>query len=122
MENRLTSNTVAHALFEDRFEQFVALGVPGRRSRRCAGDHRYVERHGRAAGSSEWSRLAQRHLAANQSYMASLAYGCAKFPCLANEAKRQALAHQVTAYLAAAPGFPVKFERRLIAMPFADGQ
>ena len=35
--------------------------------------------------------------------------------------RRQALADQVTAYLAAAPDFPVKFERRIVAMPFAGG-
>ena len=53
--------------------------------------------------------------------MAALAYGWAKFPCLANEARRRALANQVAAYLAAAPGFPVKFERRIVATPFSGG-
>jgi esterase FrsA len=108
-----------HAMFEDRFEQFVALGVPRAAVEEMRGAITDMWSDTTGGWVFEWSRLARRHLAANQSYMASLAYGCAKFPCLANEAKRQALAHQVTAYLAAAPGFPVKFERRLIAMPFA---
>jgi esterase FrsA len=51
-------------------------------------------------------------------FLASLAYGCAKFPCLANESRRKALSNQVTAYLAAAGGFPVQFERRAIVVPF----
>ena len=108
-----------HAMFEDRFEQFVALGVPRAAVEEMRGAITDMWSDTTGGWVFEWSRLARRHLAANQSYMASLAYGCAKFPCLANEAKRQALADQVTAYLAAAPGFPVKFERRLIAMPFA---
>jgi esterase FrsA len=108
-----------HAMFEDRFEQFVALGVPRAAVEEMRGAITDMWSDTTGGWVFEWSRLARRHLAANQSYVASLAYGCAKFPCLANEAKRQALAHQVTAYLAAAPGFPVKFERRLIAMPFA---
>jgi esterase FrsA len=116
-----TYSITPHAMFEDRFEQFVALGVP----RAEVGEMRgaIVDMWSDAQGGwvFEWSRLARRHLDANRPYMASLAYGCAKFPCLANEARRQALANQVTAYLAAAPGFPVKFERQVVAIPFAGG-
>jgi esterase FrsA len=50
--------------------------------------------------------------------MASLIYGCAKFPCLANTGRAEAQRKQVAAYLAAAPSFPVKFERRMVSVPY----
>jgi esterase FrsA len=111
----------AHAMFEDRFEQFVALGVPRAEVEEMRGaiDDMWSDAPG--GWVFEWSRLARRHLEANQPFLAALAYGWAKFPCLANEARRRALADQVTAYLAAAPGFPVKFERRIVMLPFAGG-
>ena len=106
------------AMFEDRFEQFVALGVPRAEVEEMRDAMTEMWSDAPGGWVFEWSRVARRHLDANQSYMASLAYGCAKFPCLANDARRQALVNQVTAYLAAAPGFPVKFERRFVATPF----
>jgi esterase FrsA len=114
-----TYSIAPQAMFEDRFEQFVALGVPRAEveEMRSAISDMWSDAPG--GWVFEWSQLARRHLGANQFYMASLAYGCAKFPCLANEAKRHALANQVTAYLAAAPGFPIKFERQVVAAPFA---
>jgi esterase FrsA len=107
------------AMFEDRFEQFVTLGIP--RADVSSMRDTITDMWADAPNGwvYEWSRLAQRYMAAGQSFLASLAYGCAKFPCLANEARRTALAHQVETYLAAASGFPVKFERRLIEVPFA---
>ena len=110
-----------HAMFEDRFEQFVALGLPRTEVEEMRSA--ITDMWGDAPGGwvFEWSRLAQRHLEAQRPYMAAVAYGWAKFPCLANDARRRALADQVTAYLSAAPDFPVKFERRVIAAPFAGG-
>lgn len=109
------------AMFEDRFEQFVAFGVPRVEVEEMRGAITDMWTDAPGGWVFEWSRLARRHLEANRPYMASLAYGWAKFPCLANQARRRALGDQVTAYLAAAPGFPVKFERRAIATPFVGG-
>ena len=109
------------AMFEDRFEQFVTLGVPRARveeMRRAITDM-WTDAPG--GWTYEWSSVARSYSEAGQHFLASLAYGCAKFPCLANEARREALANQVESYLAAAPTFPVKFERRLIRTPFAGG-
>jgi esterase FrsA len=39
-----------------------------------------------------------------------------KFPCLSDDTRRKALVNQVTAYMAAVPGFPIKFERRLLKL------
>lgn len=62
----------------------------------------------------EWSKLAAGYAAANRHDLAALAYGWAKFPTLADAAKRAALAHQVEQYVLAAPTFPVRFERRIL--------
>jgi esterase FrsA len=111
----------AASMFEDRAAQFVTLGIPKAdvAAMRDAINDMWADAPG--GWVYEWSKLAERYSAAGQALLASLAYGCAKFPCLANEARKIALAHQVEAYLAAAPGFPVKFERRLIETPLANG-
>jgi len=116
-----TYSITPHAMFEDRFEQFVALGVPRADVEEMRGAISDMWSDAPGGWVFEWSRLARRYLDANEPYIASLAYGWAKFPCLANESRRRALANQVTAYLAAAPGFPVKFERQVVAAPFAGG-
>jgi esterase FrsA len=107
------------AMFEDRFSQFVTLGIP--KADVEAMRDAIVDMWADAPGGwvYEWSKLAERYKTAGQAFLASLAYGCAKFPCLANEARKTALAHQVEAYVAAAPAFPVKFERRSIDLPYA---
>jgi esterase FrsA len=108
-------------MFEDRFEQFVTLGIPRADVTTMRGAIADMWADAPGGWVYEWSKLAERYGAAGQAFLASLAYGCAKFPCLANEPKRTALGRQVEAYLAAAPGFPVKFERRLIELPYAAG-
>ena len=107
------------AMFNDRFERFVTLGIPRVEVREMANVITDMWSDAPGVWPHEWSRLAERYVALGQSYSASLAYGCAKFPCLADETRRRALANQVTSYLAAAPGFPVKFERRLVDAPLA---
>lgn len=88
----------ARAMFEDRTHQFVGFGLP-------AGD---VERV-RAATTGFWadapggwpyefSRLAAAYTVDHKFLLASLAYGCAKFPCLADEARRTAQTHQLEQY------------------------
>jgi esterase FrsA len=64
-----------------------------------------------------------RKLPANvgNSLLASFAYGFAIFPCLANDARRKAQQNQLECYLKAAPSFPVKFERRILAIPYQGG-
>lgn len=113
-----TYDISAKAMFEDRFEEFVSLGIP--RAEVTEMQHAITDMWADTPGGwvYEWSALARRHTEAGEMFLASLAYGCAKFPCLANEARRVALSKQVETYLAAAPGFPMKFERRLIDVPY----
>jgi esterase FrsA len=116
-----TYSASPRALFEDRFEQFVAFGIPRQEVEEMRGAISDMWTDAPGGWVFEWSRLARRHLEGNRPYLAALAYGWAKFPCLANEARRRALGDQVTAYLAAAPDFPVKFERRVVETPFVGG-
>jgi esterase FrsA len=53
--------------------------------------------------------------------MASLIYGCAKFPALTDPARAQAMQHQLEQFQLAATDFPVSFERRIITVPYRDG-
>lgn len=70
----------------------------------------------------EWSALAARHAEAGSPRLAAQAYGWAKFPSLADDPKRTALARQVEQYALAAPGFPVEFERRTLTVPYRGGE
>ncbi len=108
----------AEAMFEDRFHQFVIQGLPEAdvEAMRAAISDMWSE--GPGGWVPEWSRLARRYEDAGQPFLASLAYGCAKFPCLADEPRRVALADQVRTYVAASPGFPVRFERRALELRF----
>jgi esterase FrsA len=106
------------AMFEDRFAEFVTLGIPKAEVMEMQSVITDMWADAPGGWVYEWSRLALKHAEAGEMFLASLAYGCAKFPCLANDARRVALAKQLESYLAAAPGFPVKFERRLIDVPY----
>lgn len=66
----------------------------------------------------EWSSQAARYAEAGEEYLATLAYGWAKFPTLADDAKRQALSHQLDHYRLAAPQFPVSFDRETLELPY----
>jgi len=66
----------------------------------------------------EWSKLAAQSAAEGNHYWASVLYGWAKFPCLANDSRRAALAKQAEEYVAAAPTFDVRFERRIFTLPY----
>jgi len=65
------------------------------------------------------SQLRKLRSAAGEHYLASLVYGCAKFPCLAGQTNRvRSLAMQVNEYVAASPAFPVRFGRRILQIPY----
>ncbi|MFJ6690503.1 alpha/beta fold hydrolase [Streptomyces sp. NPDC091294] len=108
-------------LFTERYPQMVNTGLP-------AGDVDVVrsaitEMWADAPGGwvYEWSRLAERYAAAGSHGLAALAYGWAKFPTLADGAKRTALSHQIRQYQLAAPGFGVDFQRKMLDLPYRDG-
>ena len=69
----------------------------------------------------EWSRLGSRFAGEGRHDLAMLAFGWAKFPVLADNAKRRAFEHQIEQYELASAGFPVSFERRVLEVPFGNG-
>ena len=108
-------------LFTERYPQMVNTGLP-------AGDvdavrGATVEMWPDCPGGwvHEWSELGARYAAEGRHDLAVLAYGWAKFPVLADDAKRLAFRRQFEQYELASPGFPVDFERRVLELPY-DGR
>jgi len=116
-----TYNIDPKAMFEDRFKQFVSFGIPQADVEALQATITDMWADAPGGWPFEWSAGARKYLEAGNPLLASLAYGFAKFPCLANEARRRALENQLAAYLTAAPMFPVNFERRVIALPYQGG-
>ncbi|WP_327681446.1 alpha/beta fold hydrolase [Kitasatospora sp. NBC_00458] len=108
-------------LFVERYPQ-MTLGLPVDEvdAVRAAVTEMWPDRPG--GWVHEWSALAARHAGAGRHRQAAQAYGWAKFPSLADEPQRTALARQVEQYVLAAPGFPVEFERRTLAVPYRGGE
>src|SRR6266498_2312305 len=109
------------ALFSERYPQWVNLGVPAADLDRVRAAVTTMWADGPGGWTYELSGLARAYAGRGEHYLASLAYGIAKFPALANEAKREALRRQVDEYCRAAPAFGVRFERRVLRLPYRDG-
>jgi esterase FrsA len=108
----------ADAMFTDRAHQFVGFGVPQADVAAARAAITDMWATGQGGWTFEWSRIAARYAAAGDHALAALVYGCAKFPCLADEQRVVALGRQREEYLAAAPAFPVPFERRVLTVPY----
>jgi esterase FrsA len=111
----------AQAMFDDRTEQFAKFGIPREdieRVRAAVVDMWADEPGGWVF---EWSKLAQRYAAQGDHRMAALVYGCAKFPCLTDQARAHALHQQLAEFQLAAADFPVRFERRTVEVPYRGG-
>jgi esterase FrsA len=102
------------ATFSERAPQLVGLGIPKEEVERLAEVITDMWADGPGGWCYEWSQLAARYAAAGQPWMAALAYGDARYPVLADEAKAAAMGHQLEQYTLAAKDFPVDFERRVV--------
>jgi esterase FrsA len=111
----------SEAMFEDRAGQFAGFGIPVADIQRMRDTITDMWLVGPGGWVHEWSQLAADYAFKGDHYLASLVYGCAKFPCLADPQREGALAKQVEEYLAAAPTFPVRFERRILTLPYQGG-
>jgi esterase FrsA len=102
------------SLWSERAPQFVQLGIPQEQVDHLVEvvDDMWADRPG--GWCFEWSRLAAGYAEAGQAGLATLAYGGARFPCLADQAKATAHRHQLEQYTLAAKDFPVSFERRTV--------
>jgi esterase FrsA len=109
------------ACFEDRYSQFIAFGIPKADVDTLRATIKDMWADAPGGWSYEWSEFARKYLEAGDALLASFAYGFAKFPCLANDARRTAQQNQLETYIKAAPSFPVKFERRMLALPYQGG-
>jgi esterase FrsA len=106
------------ALYGERRPQFVNQGLPAADLDKAAARVAQMWADEPGGWTYEFSALAARYANEGQHYPAALAYGVARFPVLANESKRRALALQVEQYTTAAPTFGVHFERRFLSLPY----
>lgn len=105
------------ALYGERRAQFANQGLPVDELDRAMAKVTRMWAAEPGGWTYEFSALAARYADAGEHYRAALAYGVARFPVLADDAKRAALASQVEQYTTAAPGFGVHFERRVLDVP-----
>lgn len=110
------------AMFEDRTHQFAAFGIPltDINGVRAAVTDMWADAPG--GWVYEWSKLAASYAEAGDHGLAAYAYGCAKFPCLTDDARVAALGKQLEHFELAAKDFPVQFERRIIAVSYQGGE
>ena len=108
-------------MFADRTQQFEKFGIPRDDIERVRVAITDMWADAPGGWPYEWSRLAAEYADRGDHYLASLVYGCAKFPCLTDDARARALRHQLEQFQLAAKEFPVQFERRIITVPYRGG-
>ena len=111
----------AQEMFDDRTHQFEKFGIPigDIENVRTAVTDVWPDAPG--GWVYEWSKLAESYADTGGYMLAALTYGCAKFPCLTGAARVRAMDNQLKYFEAAAPDFPVRFERRIISVPYRGG-
>ncbi|MFY9921539.1 MAG: alpha/beta hydrolase [Mycobacterium sp.] len=108
------------AMFADRFEQFEKFGIPRADIERVRTAVTDMWADAPGGWVHEWSNLARSYAESDDHATAATAYGFAKFPCLNGEARVVAMRRQLEQYELAAKDFPVRFERRVIEIPYRD--
>lgn len=109
------------ALYGERRPQFINQGLPAADLDAAFARVTRMWADGPGGWTFEFSTLAAGYADASDHYRAALAYGVARFPVLADGAKRRALELQVEQYSKAAPRFGVHFERRVLDLPYRGG-
>lgn len=109
------------AMFDDRTHQFEKFGIPLADIEKVRGAVTDMWADAPGGWPYEWSTLAQVYARRGDHGLAAYAYGCAKFPCIADGTRARALAKQLEEYQLAAKDFPVKFERRVLELPYRGG-
>src|SRR5882757_7711980 len=107
----------AAALFKDRTDQFAKFGIALDDIERIRAAVTGMWADAPGGWVYEWSKVANEYADGGEHRTASLIYGCAKFPCLTDEARVTAMQHQLEQFELAAKDFPVDFERRVVAVP-----
>jgi len=106
------------ALYGERRPQFINQGLPAADLEEAAARVTQMWADEPGGWTYEYSALAARYADDGRHFRAALAYGVARFPVLANDSKRRAMALQVEQYGKAAPTFGVHFERRILNLPY----
>ena len=102
------------ATFVERTPQFEGLGIPKEDIAHLSTAITDMWADAPGGWCYEWSQIADRYAKAGQPWLAALAYGDARYPCLANEPKAVAMQHQIEQYTLASKDFPVTFDRRTV--------
>ena len=89
-------------MFEDRAGQFAKFGIPADEIERIRAAVKDMWADAPGGWVYEWSKLAGEHADRGDHYLSSLIYGCAKFPCLTDQARVQAMQHQLEQFQLAA--------------------
>jgi esterase FrsA len=113
-----TYDVAASDMFTDRTNQFEKFGIPLDDINRVAAATADMWADAPGGWPYEWSKLAAEYADRGDHYLASLAYGCAKFPCLTDAARVRAMQNQLEQFQLAAKDFPVGFERRIVTLPY----
>ncbi len=109
-------------LFEERTGQFLSFGLPVSDLEELRASIHSTWADAPGGWSYEWSALAAKYSADGNHSLAAMIYGIAKFPVLANDSRRRALQNQVDEYVKAAKGFGLEFERRILSLPYRNGE
>lgn len=107
-------------MFTDRLAQFEKFGIPLADIEKVRSAVTDMWSDAPGGWVYEWSKLAQSYADSDDHATAATAYGFAKFPCLADQARVRAMQKQLDQYEIAAKKFPVRFERRIIEIPYRD--
>lgn len=108
-------------LFLERYPQMTRQSLPAADVDRVRASITHMWADNAGGWVHEWSNLAQGYANEGRHDLATVAYGWAKFPTLANEASRQALENQVVQYELWSREFPIDFDRRVLEVSFAGG-
>jgi len=107
-------------IFKDRAGQFISSGIPASTVEKARQSIKDMWTDGPGGWVYEWSALAVEAEKNGDYLLASLIYGCAKYPCLFNQSKRDVYNKQLQTYLKAAETFPFKFERKVELVSYRD--
>lgn len=116
-----TYDVTAADMFDDRTHQFEKFGIPLSDIERVRAATTDMWADAPGGWSYQWSTLAAEYAERGDHYLASLIFGCAKFPCLTDQGRVRALGRQLEQYQLAAEHFPVAFERRIITVGYRGG-
>ena len=101
-----TYDISAADMFTDRTQQFEKFGIPLDDIKRVGAAVTDMWADAPGGWVYEWSTLAEEYADRGDHYLASLTYGCAKFPCLTDQARVRALRNQLEQFELAAKEFP----------------